>query len=268
MPKDYYYDDVKIIKKPFKKRLKNILKIFIIAIFCIGILLSSMYLSKALSVSNISVALVYGDKNIKIKKSSLYAVSLGRYDTYDEAEKVALGSTIQGASGYIWQDDQYIVIGNIYQTESDASAVLENLKTSNYNTSIFQINFDAVTLSFDNLENKQVDSIRKAIDFMNQVYFNLYNYSISFDKGESNNFAISSYISNLRGEGKVHISSLQNLINLGADKIEYIKEALIQIDILLDTLILKTIDNSATNYSLKYGIASVTRIKYDCFCKL
>ena len=70
--------------------------------------------------------------NIKIKSSRLFAVVLGQYEGVDEAEAVAIGSTIQGASGYVWQSDCFYVVGNIYPKYEDAEIVVENLKNKEF----------------------------------------------------------------------------------------------------------------------------------------
>ena len=106
MPNIMYYDDVKIIKKPLKQRVKSLLKIFLIIVIVIGCFFGATYLSSALTVGNLTSYIVYGGTSVKRDKKVMYAVTLGSYDSYDEAERVALGSTIQGASGFVWENDK------------------------------------------------------------------------------------------------------------------------------------------------------------------
>ncbi len=267
MSKNAYYEDVKIIKKPLKKRFKNLFIFFICIITVIGVVFSSIYLSDALSVGNISSTLIFGGTKININKHLYFAVTLGEYSEESKAYEVATGSTIQGASGFIWYDKNYFVIGNIYKSYKDAESVLKNLSDSNYDVNIKEIIIPKIELNFQEIDNKDVAKIREAFNFIDDLYNSLYNFSISFDKGESNNFAISSEISSLRGDCKVHISNIQNYINKGVD-LQKIQDALLKIDELLNQTILKTIDNSSTNYSLKYAISSIIKIKYDLYNNL
>ena len=45
-----YYDDVKILKKPLKQRIKSIFNFFLIIVVVIGCFYGAMYLSSALTV--------------------------------------------------------------------------------------------------------------------------------------------------------------------------------------------------------------------------
>ena len=116
MSKNVFYDDVKIIKRPAKKRLKSFLIFFTIIIVFAVTILASIGLSNAITVGNISSYLIFGDSKFTISASEMYAITLGSYDNLGDAEKVAYGSMVQGASGYIWESDKFYVIGNIYTT--------------------------------------------------------------------------------------------------------------------------------------------------------
>ena len=177
MSKNLYYDDVKIIKKPLSAKLKLAFKFFLIILTFVACGFISVYLSDALTVGNISSLFVYGNKSIKTKETSLYAVTLGEYDTALEAERVGYGANIQGASGYVWEDEKFWVIGNIYSSISDAEKVVENLKDSKYNIEIKEIVFPKLALEFDDYENKDVSQIKEVFDLFDKVYENLYDYS-------------------------------------------------------------------------------------------
>lgn len=259
----FYYDDVKMVKKPFKKRLKGFLKFFIFCVIVVGIVLSSLFLSKSLAVGNISNVLVYGGTDIKIDKRDMFAISMGKYNNRSEAEGVALGLAIQGGGGYIWENDgEYLVLGSVYSSSDLANSVLTNLSSSKYSISIFKITMPKVSLSFENKENKSVGTIKDAIEHFENVYSKIYDYSIMFDKSEINNLAISSYLSQMRGQTKVYISSVQGLISFGDEALQEIQNGLIKLDELLDQAIIKTIDNSSTSSYLKYTLCSIVDIEY------
>ena len=139
MSKQVYYDDVKIIKKPLNQRVKYVLKFFCVVLVIIMCFVGAGYLSKALTVGKLGAVIVYGGTTKKINEKVRYAVTLGESEDKSEAEKIALGASIQGASGYVWHGDKYYVIGSIYSTRSDAESVLRNLQESKYNTDIVEI---------------------------------------------------------------------------------------------------------------------------------
>lgn len=264
-----YYDDVKILKKPLKQRLKSILKIFLIIAVVVGCFFGATYISSALTVGNFTSYIVYGSTTVKLDKKTKYAVILGKYDTYNEAERVALGSTIQGASGYVWQDgDVYYVIGNIYSSKSDAEKVIENIGGSNYHTEIFGISFGNLSLNFDMYDNSDMLTINKSLDVFEDSYIELYDYSIKYDSGGISHLAVSGNISKLRGEVKSLIVGVQNLINKSSSSLGVVQDYLVRLDEVLDQAILKTIDNTATNYSLKNAIANIVRLEYELRYKL
>jgi len=263
-----YHDDIKIIKKPLKKRLVSISKILIIGVLVSLCFLIASYLSSAITVGNLGAYIVYGSTNIKIKESSLYAVSLGVFDSIEQAEKVALGTNIQGAGGYIWIDDKFSVIGNVYHSYVDAEKVVGNLKDSNYNISIKEIKYPSINLDFDMYENSDIKVISDALNIFDNLYIEMYNHSIKFDKGDITHLAISSRLSESRGKIKSLIVELQNLLNKSSSSLKKVQSSLIKLDEMLDETIIKAIDNSSTNYSLKYATTYVARIKYDLWQEL
>ena len=264
-----YYSDIKILKKPLKIKIKNFFKFFLIMVVVVGCFLSAKYLSRALTVGNLGALIVYGDTKIKTDENVFYAVTLGEYVDKLEAERVALGSTVQGAGGYVWEkDDRYYVVGNVYVNYADAQKVLENLSNTKYAVSIMEITFGAINIDFSMYENSDMDIINKAINVFDSVYTQLYDYSIRYDKKEITHLAISSGVSEMRGNIKSIIVDVQNLINKSQSDLTKIQNALIKLDELLDQTIIKTIDNSSTSYSIKYSLISVVRIKYELFSVL
>lgn len=268
MPKEIYYEDIKILKKPLKQRIKSLFVFLGVVVLGVACFVIARYLSSALTVGNLGSYIVFGDTKLKYTKTSLYAVTMGEYEDKLECEKVALGSSVQGAGGYVWEDGKYYVVGNVYSNREDAESVLENLKETQYNTAIKQIDFPAISLDFDMYANDNMDCIKSAFGFFDDMYEILYDYSIRFDRGEVTNLAVSSGLSECRGKLKSTIVQVQNLLSKSDSKLSLVQSALIRLDELLDQTIIKTIDNSATNHSLKYSLVSVVKIKYDLFKSL
>ena len=268
MPKLKYYDDVKIIKKPFKKRFLRFVSFFCIALVFSLCIVVANYFSSAITVSGGATKLIYGDETISKKSKSYFAVTLGEYSSLEEASAVAITSTIRGASGYIWEDNNYFVVGSVYLSREDAIAVIENLKESDYTVNIKEISLNKINLKFDDYDNKTVRKIENAIDFLDDIIVKIYNYSISFDKGEINNLAVSTNLSDLRGDTKVLISQMQNILNTPNDYLQLVQNTLIKVDQLLNEVILKTIDNSSTGYILKNTVVSLVEFEYRLYKSL
>lgn len=269
MPNNIYYEDVKVIKKPLKERVKSILIFFCVILIGAGCFGISYFLSSALTVGNLGAFVVFGDTRVKMEGMAYYAVILGEYDDKEKAEQVALGSNIQGAGGYVWEEeDKYWVVGNIYANISDAKSVKENLKDSKYAIDIKEITLKKLNLNFDTYENEDMDIINNSFKIFDKIYNALYDYSVRFDKGEITNLAVSSGLSEWKGEVKGIIIDVQNLISKGDKTLGNVQTALIKSEELLDQTIIKSIDNSGTNYSLKYSVASIIRIKYELFNNL
>ena len=109
-----FYEDVKILKKPIKKRLKQVLGLFMfLSIIAISIIVAR-YISMSITVGNLGSFIVYGDTQLKIDENLMFAITLGEYDTFEEAEKVGFGASIQGAGGFVWEDEKFWVIGSVW----------------------------------------------------------------------------------------------------------------------------------------------------------
>lgn len=264
MPKNIYYDDIKVVKNPFKSRVKSFFKFFLFSVVVVGCFYCARYFSKALTVGNVTSFILYGDTILKINKHNMYAVTMGSYETFEEGEKVGLGVMSQGGSGYVWQDDKFYVIGSIYSSKQDAESVINNLNESNYNLNVLEIKFPTININFDSYENKDVKEIEKALTLLDMIIEEIYTYSIKFDKSEMNNFAVSSAISELRGEVKTTISTLQKLLEIENGKVRIIQSSFLKIDSLLDSAIIQTIECS-NNYLLKNINSQVVRVKYELY---
>lgn len=269
MPNNVYYDDIKVMKKPLKQRIKSI--IIFLTIVCVGVgcWAVAYWLSSALTVGNLGAFVVFGDTKIKINSRSYYAITLGEYEDKMKAEQVALGSNIQGAGGFVWEDgEKFWVIGNVYSTQSDAEKVMENLKDSKYSVAIKVISMSKLNINMEMYNNEDMDIINNAFEIFDIIFDKLYDFSVRFDKGEITNLAVSSGLSELKGKVKGIIIDVQNLISKGDGVLSKVQTSLVKSDELLDQTIIKTIDNSGTNYSLKYSTTSVIRIKYELFEQL
>ena len=260
---DEYYKDVKIIKKTFKMKLKLTLKIFLVVLTVFGVICCSVFLSEALTVRNVGAFFIQGDRKIKLNEKKYFAITLGEFDNFKDAEKIAIASQIQGASGVIWEDGKFYVIGNIYKKLEDANSVSENLKNSNFKIGIKEITLNKKTLLFEDLDSLELYKIESAIKLLGNIYDVLYGYSIKFDKGEINKLAVSSGVGELRGEVKKHIVNLQNSTTIKNEQVQKIQNVLIEIDEMLNVAMLQCLSGDIGNYLLKKTIVSICRSEYN-----
>ena len=158
----------------------------------------------------------------------------------------------------------------MYENLAEAESVKNNLASTitNYSITIEEVHFPKINLSFDEYDNKDVLAIKESIQFFDKVYQEIYDFSIRFDKKEINNLAISSEISALRGKLKSYMNKIQLLLNNPNAKLIVLRDSLVELDELMDTSILRTIDNTGLNYYLKNFFVSIARIKYEMFNKL
>jgi hypothetical protein len=169
---------------------------------------------------------------------------------------------------YLMKGNSLDVADKLLESGADASKVINNLKDSNYNASIKVITLNEINLNFVDYENKDVRKIENTIDYISVLINKVYKYSIDFDKSNINNLAVSSGLSDLRGEVKVMISEIQRLLVSSNDTLQKIQNTLIKVDVILNEAILKTIDNSATGYTLKNVMANLVRSEYDLYLTL
>src|SRR5574344_3057038 len=100
MPNNYV-SGVKLIKKRNYNALKKVRLMFfgvvlIILVVLFGEILSNLFVYSSLGSLN----------SIKINKHTMYALSLGEYSDYEEAQSFSRRVSIQGAGGYIYKQNE------------------------------------------------------------------------------------------------------------------------------------------------------------------
>ncbi len=258
------YHDTKLVKS--KKRKNGFGVILVVVMLICGTIYGAIILSPVLTVGNFSSLF---KTKVSIKAHSYYAVCMGVYDDFNEAQSVASGVSVMGASGYVWKHDKYYVIGNVYELKTDAENVIKNMGTTNYKVSVVEIPYNTIKYVDDNLTTEQLGVISQVFTLIDDVFKSCYNYSIRFDKGEVVATVVSSELNTLKGEVKVLSAKLDaiNSVAVSSNGID-LKNALISIETELENAVLKVIDGTSTNKDLKYLTVSVAVIKHNLYNKM
>ena len=105
----------------------------------------------------------------------VYALNILSTSSYDEAVLTSDYIKNQGASGYIfYNENKYDVLLSCYYAEQDAEKVMNNLNQNGYKISLKKIEFPIKKMDEQNFTN--------ALNCFYDSYLKLYNISIEFDK--------------------------------------------------------------------------------------
>ena len=267
--KEEYADGIKIIKRKPRGRL---LGIFIVSLCCVALvtILADIF-SKTLNVGNFSlVSLILGDKNDKIEAHSYYAVTLGSYDTKNECLDVAMGSSVAGASGYVWESDgKFLPIGSIYKEKIDAENVKKQLENSVYDVQILEIKFKEIKFDESGKEEPVLSLIYESLNYLNGLFQNFSSHTIQLEKNEITYVAAASFINAYLGEIKVYESKMQYLIEeYGDETLKSIKNGFLSIESSLNNTISTLLSNFSPISDIKYGLADYVFNYYSLILSL
>lgn len=265
MSKKVSYAETKLVKS--KTKHKNVFVTFLVCVLSIAsvILLSSM-LSGVLTVGNFSN--LFGGKANQINAHSYYMVSMGKYGARSEAEAVASGAAVMGASAYVWElDGEFYVVGNIYKSQDEANSVYKNINgTGNYEISIKEIKFKKVSVNVKDYTTEQTKTILDAINNLNTIYEKCYDYSLKVDKSEVNTSLVSSELNSIKSDAKIVSAKLDAINSYAVSEVALnTKNAYISVIDALDNAILKVISGNSVNSDLKCLVAKIVVAKYNLY---
>ena len=223
--------------------------IFVFVAFNIADIFSSLIMNKG--------SIFYNNKYY-ISAKTYYAVSLGGYQSLDEAKLNASQVALKGGAGYIHQSGDYYVILSLYKSRIDADSVVEKLKSNDaVNAIIVNVNIPQLTVNFSNNEALLEDMCKEFLD----CYEFLYDLSIKFDS------AIIQYENALQ-EIKNRVNGYKKYEELNCTSWEAIsiKENFKQLVQRLNSLIITQNDNYLFNSRLKYTYLQIV-FDYIFLCK-
>lgn len=128
----------------------------------------------------------FTNNDIVLSKYNLYAVCTNSAETQVQATEHANICQIQGGAGYNYMyDSKYYTIASIYENESDANKVLQNLKKTIQTACIVQIYINPISLS-SNLSSEERTNLENALNIFKNTYKELYDISVSLDTSVTN----------------------------------------------------------------------------------
>jgi len=197
------------------------------------------------------------NENISANEYSVYAICTSNHPTKLLAEEFAEDIKKQGGAGCVYMNEQsYYIIASIYETESDAQKVKNNLIESKPNVSIQKLVIPKITIS-SNLTTQEKNTVMNCISIFKTSYQKLYDISVSLDTNVETEVGARLLVNELNSELGTIYNNFNTLFsdNLSTDLLR-IKLAIEELKNHLQTLI----DASGT----------VTYSAYvkECYCKI
>lgn len=258
----YNNEGVKLIKRKngFKK-----FKLFAFLTLCfLSVISLSVVFSEALTVGNFSVWNLFNN-DVKVKPETLYFVNMDKFKNYNEAENMAELVALQGASGFIWQmNDDYVIVGNVYFTKEQANFVLENLKKTNPDVFVSEVNFKGVKLNLENYTKEQKHVVKNALNNIDKVIKSLYEITIKLETKEITPTTASSKVNDMKAQSVIIGNALDVLNSVSVNEsVIKIKNSYILLCESLNELVLKLISSQSYQSISKHTYVQVIKLKYD-----
>ena len=124
---------------------------------------------------------------ITLPEKRLYAVSLGTYDTEDEARPDAAAYALRGAAGLIHEtNDGWAILGAGYSTEGEAGSVCSQLRANeDISAQVILFDTDEVRISLT-ATRTQTEAITAALDMLEDMPSALMQLAAQLDGGSLN----------------------------------------------------------------------------------
>ena len=236
-------------KKDKKQKNKLPNKIFLISIILVGLAILVFF-------ANLFSGLITPGR-INLNRGeryslehNLYSVELANTNNIGEANEISVNFKQQLAAGYVVNDKgNYHILASMYQNKSNAESVVQNLKDSGVDASIYEIKIPAIYLDLA-LENSEKEELKNVLTLWYDTYENLYNISISLDKSEITKEQCSIEIINLKNDLQSKIATFNESLEVA--KLTQVIYTKIYANMLLEKINeLVEQDNLSTLYSSK-----------------
>ncbi len=169
-----------------------------------------------INIADIFSSLISNDKSIfssgkiRVSNTTMYAVSVGQFETEQQAQTISQQISSQGGAGYVYHSGDYFVFTSLYDSIVDAKSVVEKLKTDQVQAKIVNINIPAITLSY---KGKSREDILTCIEFFKQAYQELYSLSIEYDSGKITTLQVKDKIVQLVAKSKQILNQSSRLVS-------------------------------------------------------
>lgn len=176
----------KIFRKFKKKHVNNqnhskkysiLFVILFIILFCVIIFNISDIISSLITQEK---SIFYKDK-IETTSFTVYAVSVGDYETFDAASSEAQKVIAQGGMGKVYESGEFYLIASIYPTLIEAQEIRDNLRDLGFDSKIININVREV---FYDYKAKDKELIVSTINLFRNTFLDLYDLTLKFDSSE------------------------------------------------------------------------------------
>lgn len=152
-----------------------------IVLICLSVTMADLF-SSLITVGGFT----FTNNDITLNKYNIYAICTVSTETKAIADERSVSNKNQGGAGFIYMhNSKFYVIASIYENESDAIKVKDNLKESNQNVEILNIQIPSITLS-SSLESEEKTTLENSLTIFKTTYKELYDISISLDTGVIN----------------------------------------------------------------------------------
>ncbi len=143
---------------------------------------------------------------IDLKSFSLYAIEIGQYSDFNEAQQVSDKLKSQGAAGYIYHSGDYHVFVSMYDNYADAEQVKNNLENSGQSSKIFTISMPRINIEIGD------ESIKEAIGLYRNSYSKLYELSIGYDGGDISKLKVTTDINDIKSTFEKASQSVYDIV--------------------------------------------------------
>lgn len=156
-----------------KKR--GIFNVFITAItFCLCVSIAYLLSSTIVSASG-------GANFVAISKQKVYALSFQTGTKTDDFSVSKFELQSKGGAGYLYERDEKIfLLASVYENQTDAKKVKQNLASSGVSSSVIEISLSSTKIS-GTFSSDEKEVLLKAIKSDFEIYQKLYDISISLD---------------------------------------------------------------------------------------
>ena len=177
--KDYVYNK-KVVKTKIKhKKPKFFVFVSVLVSFFIIVFFANIFSSL---ITPGTINLNRGERYFLAK--NIYAVELTSFDNIAEANTASEEYKQQLAAGYVVNDGGvFRVFASAYKTRANAESVVNNLKESDVDATIYVLEMPSLYLNLE-LERQQKEALKDCFDMFYNTYSKIYDISVKLDKSE------------------------------------------------------------------------------------
>jgi len=256
-----YSQDIKLIrrKNSFLKGFGVFLLVNLILtiIFFGGVGISNLLYSRGFT--------WFKSNKIILNSENYYVISFGEYDTEKEALDCAIWTGTSGGAAYVYQQEKFLVAGQLYDNVDNANNVLENFSNDlTYSASIKQYKTDKISFKIEGLEAKDKRIIEKNLNLIHKTISNVLEVSNKIDTNVCSNVSASSEINALKSDVKIAKTSLDSVnVNYGSDKLKSFGDLFVKIIDSLDVCVNKLLTSENYSNVCKYCACEIFFNYYD-----